>query len=543
MVIRFARSLRHRAVGQIPSLHHEHASYRWWVLANVMIGTFMAVLDATIVNVALTKIMGVFGITIDRVEWVITAYMLIFAIMLPTSGWIADHFGYKRTYLTALSLFTLGSFLCSLAWNENALILFRVVQGCGAGMMMPVGMAIVTREFPVKQRGMALGFWSIAAAASVSLGPMIGGYLVDNFAWHTIFDVNVPVGIIAVLATILIQREYKTEQTRSFDFTGFLALGVFLISLLLALTNANASWNTGGWSSNYILTCLALALVGLVVFLIVEFTVQHPLIDLSLFKNYNFTLANIVLFIFGLGMFGSTFLLPLFLQNTLGYTAFQAGLLFLPVGILQGFFAPIAGIISDRFNPKVPAIVGVVLMALSFQQNHFLSLFSEQARILLSLYIRGVGMGLLFTPLSTMALKEIPRQKMAQASGLFNVIRQIGGSVGVAVFGTILTQRVLFHSAIYGSAVDAYSPVFKNTIIRLQYFAQHAGAGTTAVAAARARSILGTHIAQQAFATSIGDDFFIAACITIICVGVILFLRTKKTNDQTILIRPKVNKQ
>jgi DHA2 family multidrug resistance protein len=300
--------------------------------------------------------------------------------------------------------------------------------------------------------------------------------------------------------------------------------------LILALTNGNASWNTGGWSSNFILSCLALALTGFVVFLIAEFTVKHPLIDLSLFKNNNFTLANIVLFIFGLGMFGSTFLLPLFLQNMLGYTAFQAGLLFLPVGLLQGFFAPIAGILSDRFNPKVPAIVGIILMALSFQQNHFLSLFSEQSRILLALYIRGLGMGLLFTPLSTMALKEIPRQKMAQASGLYNVIRQIGGSLGVTFFGTILIRRTLFHSAIYGSAVDPYSPVFKNTISGLQYFAQRAGGGTAALATERARSLIGSHIAQQAFAASVGDDFFIAACITIICIGVILFLRTKKAN-------------
>jgi MFS transporter, DHA2 family, multidrug resistance protein len=531
MVLGFAKSLRHHAVGQISSLHHEHDSYRWWVLANVMIGTFMAVLDATIVNVALPKIMGVFGISIDQVEWVVTAYMLIFAIMLPTSGWIADHFGYKRTYLLALFMFTLGSFLCSISWNENALIFFRIVQGLGAGMMMPVGMAIVTREFPVKQRGMAIGFWSIAAAASVSLGPMVGGYLVDNFAWHTIFDVNVPVGMLAIVATIIIQREYRTEKARSFDLAGFLALGLFLTALLLALTNGNAAWNTGGWTSTYILTCFALAIIGLVVFLIIEFSVAHPLIDLSLFRNYNFSLANLVLFIFGLGMFGSTFLLPLFLQNSLGYTAFQAGMLFLPTGLLQGLFSPIAGILSDRINPKIPALIGVVLMGLSFHMNHFLSLFSERGEILVSLYVRGLAMGLLFTPLSTMALKEIPRHKMAQASGMFNVIRQIGGSMGVAIFGSILTQRVLFHSAIFGGAVNQYAPVFKNTVMRLQYFAQRVGGGTTAVASQRARSLAGAHIAQQAFATSIGDDFLIASFVTLACVVVILFLRVKKTKS------------
>jgi MFS transporter, DHA2 family, multidrug resistance protein len=211
-------SLRKSLLGRFDSLEYEHASYRWWVLANVMIGTFMAVLDATIVNVALPKIMAAFGVDVDKIEWVLTAYLLVFAVMLPTSGWVADHFGYKRTYFFALLVFTLGSFLCGLSWDEDALIVFRIVQGVGAGFLMPVGMAIVTREFPVEKRGVALGFWSIAAAASVSLGPLIGGYLIDNLDWQAIFDVNVPVGIIGMLATLIVQREYKTERVRSFDF-------------------------------------------------------------------------------------------------------------------------------------------------------------------------------------------------------------------------------------------------------------------------------------------------------------------------------------
>jgi len=395
-----------------------------------MIGTFMAVMDATIVNVGLPKIMGVFGVTLDRVEWVVTAYMLVFAVMLTTSGWIADHFGYKRTYFLALFLFTLGSFLCSTAWNLDSLIFFRVVQGAGAGLMMPVGMAIVTREFPLEQRGMALGFWGIAAAASVSLGPLIGGYLIDNFAWHTIFDINIPVGLVGLMATYIIQREFKESKTRSFDFIGFLSMATFLVFLLLALANGNAAWNTGGWKSTYILTCFALSAVGLVVFLITEFTVKHPLIDLSLFRNFNFSLSNIILFVFGLGMFGSTFLMPLYLQNSLGYTAFQAGLLFLPMGVIQGLMAPVAGILSDRINPKIPAAAGILLMTLSFYLNHWLSLFSERSQISAALIVRGFGMGLLFTPISTMALAQIPPRKMAQASGMFNVIRQIGEVLG-----------------------------------------------------------------------------------------------------------------
>ncbi|HLP18177.1 MAG TPA: DHA2 family efflux MFS transporter permease subunit, partial [Bacteroidota bacterium] len=351
MAIFSTHALKQKFIGRVPSLHHEHDSYKWWVLVNVMIGTFMAVLDATIVNVALPKLMASFGVDVDKAEWVITAYMLVFAVMLPTSGWVADHFGYKKTYFMALFLFTFGSFLCGLAWNEDVLILFRIVQAAGAGFLMPVGMAIVIREFPPRERGMALGFWAIAAAASVSLGPLIGGYLVDNISWNAIFDVNIPVGLLGLFATVVIQREYKTAQTRSFDMLGFVSMSVGLVALLLALSDANAAWNTGGWTSPFILGCFAVTAVCFTLFITVELTVKHPLIELDLFKNFNFAVTNGILFIFGLGMFGSTFLLPLYLQNSMGYTAFQTGVMFLPVGILQAMASPVAGYLSDKVNP------------------------------------------------------------------------------------------------------------------------------------------------------------------------------------------------
>jgi len=520
--------LREKLIGRYESLHHEHASYKWWVLANIMIGTFMAVLDATIVNVGLPKIMAAFGVSLDKVEWVLTAYLLVFAVMLPTSGWVADHFGYKRTYFLALVFFTVGSFLCGLAWDENALIAARIVQGIGAGFLMPVGMAIVTREFPPEKRGIALGFWAIAAAASVSLGPLVGGYLIDHLDWQAIFDINVPVGIVGMLATLVIQREYKTEHERSFDIIGFISVAAFLTFLLLALSEANAAWNAGGWTSSFILTCLAISAIGLLTFLITEFTVKHPLIELKLLGNFNFAMANAVLFIFGLGMFGSTFLLPLYLQDSLGYTAFQAGSVFLPVGIIQGMLSPIAGILSDKVNPKIPAILGILFLTLSLYLNGFLSEFSESHQIMLALYIRGIGMGLIFTPLSTIALSGIPRNKMAQASGLFNVIRQIGGSFGIAILGTLLTQRTILHSAIYGQAVDPYSPAFRNTSFAIRHFVQQVTGGTLEAATMRAGAMLGSHIGTQAFIQAINDDFLIAAGITALGLVPILFLRTPK---------------
>ncbi|MCL5028075.1 MAG: DHA2 family efflux MFS transporter permease subunit [Bacteroidetes bacterium] len=522
------KSLRGAAVSQISSLHYEHPSYKWWVLGNVMIGTFMAVLDATIVDVSLAKIMATFGIGVDSVKWVATAYLLVFAVMLPTSGWIADHFGYKRTYSMGLSLFTLGSLLCSFSWNETALIFFRVIQGAGAGFIMPVGMAIVTREFPPEKRGVALGFWAIAAAASVSLGPTLGGYLIDNFSWHSIFDINVPVGIVGIFATFVIQREYRTARTRSFDIAGFISVSVFLTTLLIALSDGNAEWNTGGWTSPFIISCFALSIIGLVVFLIVELNIKHPLIDLSLLKNFNFAMANIVLFIFGMGMFGSTFLLPLYLQNGLGYTAFQAGSLFLPIGIIMAIMAPIAGTFSDKMNPKIIALIGIMLLASSLFVNRYLSLFSETSSIMISLYLRGLGMGLIFTPLSAMALSEIPRERMAQASGLFNVLRQIGGSFGVALMGTLLTDRTIFHYTFYGEAVNKYSPVAKNIVGGLSEFSQHAIGGTNSISVLRANALIIYNISQQAFVSAVDDDFLIAAIITVLCIIPILFLRYKK---------------
>jgi MFS transporter, DHA2 family, multidrug resistance protein len=531
--------VRKELTSRVASLHHEHAYYKWWVLASVMIGTFMAVLDATIVNVALPKIMASFGVSVDKVEWVITAYMLVFAVMLPTSGWVADHFGYKRTYFFALFLFTLGSFLCGLAWNEDMLIVFRVVQGAGAGFLMPVGMAIITREFPLEQRGLALGFWSIAAAASVSLGPLVGGYLVDNFSWHAIFDVNIPVGFFGMFATLVIQREYRTEHVRSFDFVGFISISGCLSFLLLALADGNTAWNTGGWTSPFILSCFLISFVSLVVFLVTELKIEHPLIELRLLKDFNFAVTNAILFIFGLGMFGSTFLLPLYLQTSLGYTALQSGAMFLPVGIIQAIISPIAGLTSDKINPKIPAAIGIVLLGISLYMNSFLSLYTEHNQIIIPLIIRGFSMGLLFTPLSTLALADIPRHKMAQASGMFNVIRQLGGSFGVAIMGTMLTRRMIYHTAMYGEALNPQTPDYQTIMYRIAHFAQQTVGSSFSIAAQQSKAMILSYVSKSSFVEAINDDFLLAAIITFVGVFPVLILRTHKKRKQSFPSKPK----
>jgi len=510
------------------SFHPQHDAYRWWVLANVMIGTFMAVLDATIVNVGLPKIMASFGVGIDRIEWVLTAYMLALAVMLPTAGWLADRFGYKRMYFMGMLLFTIGSFLCGLSPNENFLIISRVVQGLGAGMVMPIGMAIVTREFPPEQRGFALGFWSIAAAASVSFGPLIGGFLVDKFNWQLIFDVNVPVGIIGMLVTVVIQKEYINKNVRKFDLVGFISVGVFLPLVLYALSEGNAATNSAGWSAPYILVCFSIAIIALAVFLTNELIVEEPLIDLRLLSNRNFGISSIIMFVFGLGMFGSTFLLPLYLQNSLGYTAIQAGSVFLPVGIIQGVIAPVSGLFGDKTNAKIPIVIGVILLSFSFYLNTFLSYLTEHSYIMLSLYLRGLGMGILFSPLSALTLLEIPREKMAQASGLFNVVRQLGGSFGVALLATVLSSRIKFHSQLFSESLSVSSPEFKQVTSRIAMQIQHHMGSNMATAIKQGQYMLLSHINKQAYIEAVNDDFMLASIITLTGIIPLIWIHSRK---------------
>jgi MFS transporter, DHA2 family, multidrug resistance protein len=514
------------------AFHPQHSSYRWWVLGNVMIGTFMAVLDATIVNVGLPKIMASFGVGIDRIEWVLTAYMLALAVMLPTAGWLADRFGFKRMYFMGMLLFTIGSFLCGLSPDENFLIISRVIQGLGAGMIMPIGMAIVTREFPPEQRGLALGFWSIAAAASVSFGPLIGGYLVDKFNWQLIFDVNIPIGIIGMLVTVIIQQEYINKNVRKFDLIGFISVAIFLPLILYALSEGNAATNSAGWSAPYILVCFAIAIIALAVFLTNELIVEEPLIDLRLLGNRNFGISSIIMFVFGIGMFGSTFLLPLYLQNSLGYTAIQAGSVFLPVGIIQGAIAPLSGLFGDKTNAKIPIVIGVIILSLSFYMNTFLSYMTEHSYIMTCLYLRGLGMGILFSPLSALTLLEIPREKMAQASGLFNVIRQLGGSFGVAILATMLSSRIKFHSQLFSESLNASSPEFKQVTSQIALQIQHHSGSNLATAIKQGQYMLLSHINKQAYIEAVNDDFMLASIITLVGIIPLIWIHSRKKRQQ-----------
>jgi len=295
---------------------------------------------------------------------------------------------------------------------------------------------------------------------------------------------------------------------------GFMSVSIFLPVLLYALTEGNAASNSEGWRSPHILFCFAVSALALATFITRELTTSHPLINLRLLKYHNFGLGSAFMMIFGMGMFGSTFLLPLYLQNSLGYTALQSGAVFLPVGIIQGCIAPFVGIFSDKTNPKIFLFMGICFLASSFFANTSFSFLSEHHYVMISLYLRGFGMGMIFTPLNSLALLNLPREQMAQASSIMNTMRQIGGSLGIAILTTLLTARTNFHSQVYGQAIDSQSQAFKDVTQNMAYYIQQHGGGSLATAARQAQIIVSSHVNTQAFIDGINDDFWISCAIT-----------------------------
>ena len=510
-------------------------AYKWLVLGNIMIGTFMAVLDSTVVNTGLPAIMGTLGASINTAEWVLTGYMLAIASILPAAAWLSDRFGYKRIYFLSLLVFTFGSFMCGNSTSIEELIFWRVIEGLGCGAIMPVGMAIVSNVFPPEQRGTALGFWAIASAASVSFGPSIGGYLVDNLNWNYIFYVNVPVGALALFVTAILQKEYKAETVQPFDIPGFITSGIFLPLFMYGLSEVNSSTNTQGWNSPVVLGSMWISALMFILFIYIELTVKHPLINLRIFKDRNFTLANVMMCIFGVGMFGSTFLIPLYLQNNLGYSALQAGMFFIPVGIIQGFCSPTAGALGQKINPKILIAGGLILMALSFYLNIFLSFLTEKWYIMMSLYLRGIGMGILFTPLLTLSLARISVVQMAQASSITNIVRQMGGSFGVAIFSHMLTQRTSYHTQRYSEALNYTGEIYHQTIDKLSFFALQTTGTTEETAKSLAEQLIIKRLELEAYIGGINDDFYIAFIVTLLCLLPVFWLRQVK--------KGKINKQ
>ncbi len=412
---------------------------KWWTLVAVSFGLFMIMLDNTVVNVALPSIERDLHISIAQLEWIVTAYALVFAALLITGGKLGDLFGRRRIFIVGLAVFTLSSLACGFAPNAGFLIGARAVQGIGAALMNPATLSIITATFPPKQRGQAIGIWAGVSAMALAIGPLAGGLIVDNINWNWIFFVNVPVGILGiVVAKFFIDESRDTSHEQSIDFPGLVTSGTGLFALSYALIEGNAK----GWSSAEILGLFAAAAILLVGFVLLESRQRLPMLDLSLFKIPSFVGANVVAMLVSLGMFGVFFFVSLYIQNILGYSPTKAGAAFLPMTILIILLAPIAGKQSDRIGSRWLMGGGMTVLGISLLLYQRVGLHSTFWTLLPAMILGGVGMAFVMSPMTSAAMGSVPIDKAGVGSGVLNSFRQVGGSLGIALMGAIVASYI-----------------------------------------------------------------------------------------------------
>jgi EmrB/QacA subfamily drug resistance transporter len=477
--------------------------YKWIVVIVVIFGSFMSILDQTVINNALPRLQSVFGADLNSLQWILTAYTLTQGVVTPTTAFFANRLGPKRFYVIALLLFTLGSALCGLAWSLPMLIVFRIIQAVGGATLFPLAITLLFYEFPPQQRGLATGILSISALMAPAVGPTLGGYFVTYADWRLIFFINVPVGVIAILMGIVLLQERPADGRARFDLPGFVLAASGLAAVLYALSNASNS----GWGSPTVLVTLIGGLCLLALLVVVELrTVSRggqPLVDLRLFANGPFLSSNIANAMISLSFFGSLILTPIYLQDLRGLSAFQSGLFTLPLAFAAVLAAILGGGIVDRFGPRVVLLPGLLLMGLSTWQLALVELPTSYPWLLLVFAVRGLGLGFLIQPLTVAALSRVARSQYSQASSLNTVVRFTFTSLGIAVLATLVQSRATTHIA---TLLQQSRPVSQ--------------AATTL-------------LRQQGLNLAVQDAFRLLLAALIPAIIAVLFLRTPKSAAQT----------
>jgi EmrB/QacA subfamily drug resistance transporter len=415
--------------------------YKYLVAAGFIVAMFMDLMDLTIVNVALPTFGQKFHTGESTLEWVVTGYLLSLAIWIPASGWIGDRFGTKKTFLFALFMFTLSSALCGISWNIGSLIIFRILQGVGGGMMTPVGVAMLFRAFPPQERARASLILTVPTVIAPAIGPIIGGYLIDYVDWRWIFYVNVPMGIAGFIFCVLYLQEHTEELAGGFDLAGFVLSGAGLALVLYALSRGPID----GWSSAPVLITGIGGLACFAVLTVVELRVKEPMLDLRLFADRMFRNANIVYFASSASLIGVLFLLPLFLQELRGFSAIETGFILFPSAVGVVVFAQLSGRLYPIVGPRRLLAVALSLFALSSGLLLFVDLRTNVWWIAAIMFVRGIAMAFTFIPLQAATFSTISNERTGRASSLFNTNRQVGSSFGVAILATVLAERISSH--------------------------------------------------------------------------------------------------
>ena len=478
------------------------------------LATFMNVLDTSIANVSIPAIAGDLGVSPDQGTWVITSFGVANAISLPLTGWLTRRFGAVRLFTASVVLFVIASFLCALAPTLSALILFRVLQGAVAGPMIPLSQSLLLASYPRNRAGSALAMWSITTLVAPVVGPLLGGWITDNISWPWIFYINVPVGIAAAVATWMIFRQRETPTARvPVDGVGLGLLVLWVGALQVMLDKGkDLDW----FNSTQILILLGTSVVAFAAFLIWELTEEHPIVDLSLFRRRNFTVATLALLVaYGL-FFGNVVLLPLWLQQYMGYTATLAGVVLAPVGLLAIPLSPLIGRFSDRFDPRMLVSISFVVFAVVlFMRAHF-NTNASLGTLLLPTFIQGAAMAAFFIPLMSISLSGLPPERIPAASGLSNFARITAGSFGTSITTTLWDRRATLHHAQLVEHLDPGAPVTAQTLGTM-----HAGG----LGANQSYELLNRLVDSQAFMLSANDIFYVSGVLFLLLIGLVWVAR------------------
>jgi EmrB/QacA subfamily drug resistance transporter len=412
---------------------------KWFTLGAVSFGLFMIMLDNTVVNVALPAIQRDLGVDLSELEWIVAGYALTFAALMLTGGKAADFYGRRLVFVIGTVVFTLASLACGMANSGDVLIGARIVQGVGAALMNPATLSIISATFPPRQRGMAIGIWAGVSALALAIGPLAGGLITEHISWNWIFFINVPVGVLAVVASFLLideSRDMRLEQR--LDIPGLVTSGVGLFALTYGLIEAN----TYGWGSSRIVGSFIVAVVLLAAFVQIERRSRFPMLELALFRNATYTGANVVMLLVALAMFGVFFFVSLYMQNILGYSAVQAGAAFLPMTCLIALIAPVTGKLSDRFGSRWFMTSGLILLGLQLLYFSQLGISATYWQLLPAMFVGGVGMAATMTPSAAAAMRAVPVNLAGVGSAVLNSARQVGGSLGIAIIGAIMAHEI-----------------------------------------------------------------------------------------------------
>ena len=490
-------------------LRLSESNRRWWTLGAMCFALFMIMLDNTVVNVALPSIQRDFGASLSALEWTVNAYTLTFAVLLVTGGRLGDIFGRRRMFLAGVVVFALSSATIGLAPTEGWLVASRAVQGIGAAFMMPGTLSIITNAFPPEERGRAIGMWAGVSAIALALGPVVGGWLTEDFSWRAIFFINVPVAAGAIAITLFAARESRDESVdRRVDVPGMTALTVGLTALVFALVEGNA-W---GWGSARILGLLAFAVAALAAFVRIELRSPVPVVDFDFFRSRSFLGANIVAFTVSFAMLAMFFFIALYMQNVLGYSPLEAGVRFLPSTLVIMVASPIAGRLTDRVGPRPLMTAGMILCAASMAWFARIDVDSGYGYLLPAFVVMGFGMGLAMSPMTTAAMNAVHRSKAGVASGTLSMSRMVGGTFGVAVLGALV-------ATVGREELERLLPAL-STGAR-ERLAEGLGSGAAAGAPAEV-----VDAAQAAFVAALGTGLWLSAGVAAVGAAVAWFTIT-----------------